>query len=376
MACRPTIRTLRRKMVTVTLAMALALGLLRASVAQDQAKDLRPVEAAELVIGTKVAPPFAMKADDGTWHGISIDLWQRIAGQMHLRYRFQETTLKGMVDGVAGGSLNAAIAALTVTGPRQQLVDFTLPFYSASLGIAVPADTGIPWWPIIRNIFSPGFFHVAVVLISIALSVGLLLWLIERRQNEHFGANRRGLGASLWWAATAMTQNGRAAGDKVPVTFPGRLLAMLWMVTSVIVFASFTAALSSQLTLQHLRQTVNREADLRYVRVGAIAGTETTEYLGRQHITYRPFADAEAGLLALRKGQIDAMVYDRPLLLWLVNRRFSGSLRVLNVTFDLQAYAIALPLGSGLRTPLNVALLEAVQSAWWRDTLVSYLGPD
>ena len=47
----------------------------------------------ELVVGTKVAPPFAMKAEDGTWHGISIDLWRRIANQMHLRYRFQETTL-------------------------------------------------------------------------------------------------------------------------------------------------------------------------------------------------------------------------------------------------------------------------------------------
>src|SRR5215469_7818036 len=32
----------------------------------------------ELVIGAKVAPPFAMKSEDGTWRGISIDLWRRI----------------------------------------------------------------------------------------------------------------------------------------------------------------------------------------------------------------------------------------------------------------------------------------------------------
>ena len=46
-------------------------------------------------------------------------------------------------------------------------------------------------------------------------------------------------------------------GEKVPVTLPGRLLAILWMVASVIVIASFTAALTSQLTLKQLRGTVH-----------------------------------------------------------------------------------------------------------------------
>ena len=97
-----------------------------------------------------------------------------------------------------------------------------------------------------------------------------------------------------------MTQiGGAAAGEKVPKTLPGRLLAMVWMVTSVIVFASLTAALTSQFTLRHLRGPVNGEADLRYVRVAAIAGTETTEYLSHERIAYQVFADAEAGLSAL-----------------------------------------------------------------------------
>ena len=341
-----------------------------------QAQTPGPPEARELVIGTKVAPPFAMKAEDGTWRGISIDLWQRIADRTHLRYRFQETTLRGLIDGVANGSLDAAVAALTVTGPRHRVVDFTQPFYSTGLGIAVPSDAGINWWSIIRYVFSLGFFRAAAVLFFASLSVGVILWLIEHRHNEHFGAHRQGLGASVWWSAAAMTQiGGAAAGEKVPKTLPGRLLAMVWMVTSVIVFASLTATLTSQMTLKHLRGPVNGEADLQYVRVAAIAGTETTEYLSRERIAYEVFADAEAGLLALRNGRIDALVYDRPLLLWLVNERFSGSLRVLNGTFDPQVYAIALPQGSELRMPINLALLDAIRSDWWRETLFEYLGP-
>jgi ABC-type amino acid transport substrate-binding protein len=159
------------------------------------------------------------------------------------------------------------------------------------------------------------------------------------------------------------------------VTLPGRLLAMAWMVTSVIVFVTLTAGLTSQLTLKHLRGPVNGEADLRFVRVAAIADTETTEYLGREHITYQVFDNAEAALLALRNSQVDALVYDRPLLLWLVNERFSGSLRVLDGSFDPQVYAIALPLGSKLRTPINIALLDAIRTDWWRETQFAYLGP-
>jgi polar amino acid transport system substrate-binding protein len=108
--------------------------------------------------------------------------------------------------------------------------------------------------------------------------------------------------------------------------------------------------------------------------VGAISGTETAEYLSHQHIAYQVFADAEAGLSALQKGRIDAFVYDRPLLLWLVNEHFSGSLQVLDATFDPQVYAIALPEGSELRVPIDIALLDAVRSEWFREALLAYLG--
>ena len=358
----------RAILVTVYLAVALALA------PQAPAQTPMPPEARELVVGTKVAPPFAMKAEDGTWHGIGIDLWRRVADQAHLHYRFQETTLTGLTDGVADGSLDAAVAALTVTGPRHRVVDFTQPFYSTGLSIAVKSDAGITWWPVLGTLFSLGFLRAVALLFAVALTVGVVLWLIEHPHNVHFGAHRRGLGSSVWWSAVAMTQGAGAAGDKVPVTLAGRLLAIMWMVASVIVIASFTAALTSQLTLKQLRGTVHGEEDLRYVHVGAVTGTETTEYLGREHIAYQDFADAETGLLALKKGRIDALVYDRPLLVWLVNQRFSGSLTVLDVTFDPQVYAVALPQRSNLRMTIDLALLDVIGSDWWRETLSAYLG--
>jgi polar amino acid transport system substrate-binding protein len=63
-------------------------------------------------------------------------------------------------------------------------------------------------------------------------------------------------------------------------------------------------------------------------------------------------------------------------LLWLVRERNSDSLQVLDAIFDPQDYAIALRQGCKLRLPIDLALLDAVQSEWWRETVFSNLGPN
>ena len=46
---------------------------------------------------------------------------------------------------------------------------------------------------------------------------------------------------------------------------------------------------------------------------------------------------------------------------------------MLDITFDNQNYAIALPKGSSLRQMLNPPLLEETESDWWQQTLFEYL---
>src|SRR5262245_27659981 len=328
----------------------------------------------ELVVGIKEAPPFVIKAPDGTWRGISIDLWRRVAEELHLRYRLSEqATVDALIERTRAGALDAAIAALTVTAARQRVVEFTQPFYTTGLGIAVSTREDNRWIAIAHTFVSFGFFQAVLVLIGTAMAVGVLIWGFERRHNEHFGGGvARGLGSSFWWSAIAMTQAG--ASQNAPRTLPGRSLAIAWMIASVVTIAVFTAGITSTLTKKELQGSVHGVNDLRSVRVGAVAGTATVDYLERERISYRGFAGAQDGLMILQSGGIDAFVYDRPLLTWIVLQNFSGSVRVLDVTFDSQNYGIALPMNSPLRQPLNLALLDAVESDWWQKTLFQYLG--
>ena len=328
----------------------------------------------ELVIGTKEAPPFAMKDSDGSWSGISIDLWRRVAGGLHLRYRFaEEPNVQGLIDGVAAGKYEAAVAALTVTSARESIVDFTQPFYVTGLGIAVPIGGEASWAPVIHTLTSFGFAQAVAVLIGLALTVGLVIWLFERRHNEQFGGSvAKGLSSGVWWSTVAMTQ--RYTGDVGPRTLPGRLVAIIWMVGSIVTIAIFTASVTSSLTIRHLQGKVHEVSDLASVRVGAVAGTSTEDTLVMMRIPYREYAAPDAGLKALRAHAIDAFVYDKPLLAWIIHTQFASSVELIDTTFETQEYAIALPTNSPLAKPLNVGILQAVEGDWWQPTVFRYIG--
>ncbi len=243
----------------------------------------------ELVIGTKQAPPFAMKDADGNWQGISIDLWRRVADELHLRYRIaEEPDVQALIDGVAGGKFALAVAALTVTAARERIVDFTEPFYVTGLGIAVPTGGEASWLPVIRTMASFGFAQAVTALIGLAIAVGFVIWLFERRHNEHFGgAPSKGLTTGIWWSTVAMTQ--RHTGDLGPRTLAGHAVAIVWMIGSIIAIAVFTASITSVLTIKHLQGTVHEVGDLTSARVGAVAGTSTEDALLRLRIAYRKF---------------------------------------------------------------------------------------
>src|SRR6516165_12016502 len=138
-------------------AMALTAALLLICGAGQAQSEYQFIPEKELVIATKEAPPFVMKRSDGTLSGISIDLWRQIAEQLHLRYHFSEHgTVQELLTGIEEGSFDAAIAAVTATGARERVVDFTQPFYSTGLGVAVPADENA-WTSVLRTMLSFGF---------------------------------------------------------------------------------------------------------------------------------------------------------------------------------------------------------------------------
>lgn len=325
-----------------------------------------------MVVATREAPPFAMKGEDGEWHGIAIDLWRNIAAQRGFDYRFAETDLDSMIDGVADGRYDASVGALTITADREEKVDFTQPFYTTGFGIAVRKSPTV-WLSLVQNFFTWGFFKAVLALSALLLLVGFLFWLAERKHNtEEFADGPRGIFSGFWFSAVTMTTVGY--GDKAPRTVPGKLIALVWMFTAIIIISTFTGMIASSLTAGRLAGAIAGPDDLDSVTVGSISDTATDDWLRRERIAFSGYPSVEAGLTALHGGEIDAFVYDAPLLRYLVRKGDAKDLRLLPGTFGRQDYGIALKQGSEMRESIDIALLRQIRSSEWHEGIAQTLG--
>lgn len=251
------------------------------------------------------------------------------------------------------GNYDVGIGALTVTAERERILDFSQSFYATGLGIAVPILSSVNWITLHRALTSSNFLQAILFLIALTFAAGLLVWPTERKQNEDFGGTvTKGLSSSVWWSTLAMTQ--RSHAEHGPRTIPGRAVATIWMVASVVTIAIFTASVTSALTVK---------------------GTAAVAALARRQIEFQRYESIQDGLNALRSSKIDAFVYDKPLLAWSLRQKYSYSIRLLDIVFEPQECAFVLPSDSALRKPLSVAILDAIQGDEWTEMKVRYLGP-
>lgn len=244
--------------------------------AQPEAVDQGAATAEGLVLTAPTSalestPPFAFKDAEGEWTGIAIELWNRIAETNGFDFDYLEFGLAEMLESVAEYRLDGAVAALTITSEREQILDFTPPFYTAGLAIAVPHRSA-NLFSLFGRLISPGFLAVIAGLLAVLVTVGVLIWLAERRANALFRRERlSGIGSGLGWSAVTMTTVGY--GDKAPQTLLGRVIGMLWMFAGLILVSTFTAAITTTLTVNELSTSIDGVDDLRLQRVLALEGS-------------------------------------------------------------------------------------------------------
>ena len=242
-----------------------------------------------LQVGTKQSPPFAIKSADGSWTGISIELWKHLADELNLEFEFQEVTLPEMLSGLEDGKLDAAVAAISVTSERHDRVDFCHPHFSTGLGIAVSTRERATFWSLVSRVVSNRLLKIVIAMILLVAVCGLLFWLFERKSNTTMfgGKKRQGLGMGIWWSTILLL------GHKgiMPVSTMGRLLATMAMFASLIVISILTGVITSVLTVGQLDTGIKRSTDLHHVRVATVNGSTSADYLRQRRIFFRGYGN-------------------------------------------------------------------------------------
>ncbi|TGN39009.1 transporter substrate-binding domain-containing protein [Marinobacter confluentis] len=329
---------------------------------------------APVKVGITEVPPFVMQSENGEWEGISIDLWRQIAENMGQQYEWVPLPFSDLLEQVESGQIDLAVGALTMTAQREAAFDFTHPFYQTGLSIAIPPAPDQGLINSLLSLLSWEFLSVVISLGALLLGVGFVLWLFERKRNsDQFGGSAaQGIGSGFWWAAVTMTTVGY--GDKAPTSLTGRTIALVWMFAGLIMVASFTAAITSSLTVSNLRSQIQGPDDLIRANVATIANTASEQYLLEQRIRHQEYPDLTSAMRSVASGETDAVVYDRALLQYRNLQLDEDRLTLLPSVFQKQLYALALPAGSPLREAVSEQILMVTEAENWQTNLRKYLG--
>jgi hypothetical protein len=225
----------------------------------------------------------------------------------------------------------------------------------------------------IGNFLTLRTLGIIAALLGLLTFIGALIWLLERRQGTHFNPSfLPGVGDGIWWAGVTMTSTGY--GDKVPVGWRGRTLALVWMFSSILLVSLFSATLASSFVVGKLKTGVTSPADLPRARVAVVSSTAGEEWSSQLGLTVRNYPFVIQASKALQRGDVQALVHERAILGHMVKEYGWRELQILPHTLAVRDYAIALPQGSALKEPINRALLKVLHRPDWKDTVQKYVG--
>jgi len=360
---------MRQLALVISLAIVLAAAGRSAATAQQPQPTLR--------VYTKPIEPFAFKTPTGRATGFSIELWDRIARELNVRYELHwGRTVGDLIDALEHGQADVAVAAISITSERESRVEFSTPFYESGLSILVNTESKSGLGSILASFVSPELFKMGLVLFGLLVIAAHLIWLFERKRNpEQFPAPYlRGVWESAWWAISTILSGGCDA--KGPVVVGGRIVGALWMFVCIIVITYFTAAITTIMTVNSLTSDIEGPRDLPGQPVATVRGSTAERYLRDHRARVHAFTTIDEAYAALNARRVKAVVYDAPILLYHQNQGASGRQAVVGRLFERQNYGIGLQRDSPYRKQINRVLLSLREDGFLDELHTKWFGAE
>lgn len=334
-----------------------------------------PALSKALRVGTKPFSPFSF-IQEGQYIGFSMDLWREVAEELNLEYElYGEKTVVDLLNSVSSGNTDVAIAGITITSEREKSVDFSHSFFESGLQILVPAHSqSSPVNAFVWLIFSPILLKTIGVLLLVIVISAHLLWFFEREKNSEMFPKEylAGIWEACWWSVVTVVTVGY--GDKAPIGVAGRIIATIWMFTGVLLVSYFTASVSSALTVQQLESAIQGPESLNGKKVATVKGSTAAKYLANRPIKTIEYELVDDAFNSLEESQVDAVVYDAPVLQNYAAQDGVGQVKVVGSIFERQSYGIALKTNSPYRESINQALLEIVENGTYDEIHQKWFG--
>jgi polar amino acid transport system substrate-binding protein len=322
-------------------------------------------------------PPYGYVQADGSISGISVDLWRRIAGEMEWQFKLTPVSdMEAILSGLEQGRFDAAIGAITITPERAERVDFSYPAHRSGVAVAFRKETGLLSELMSYGAAAADLGSLILVILTMLFLTGIVMWYIERPGRsapEGTESSVVNLRDGIYWAVVTMTTVGY--GDKTPKTHYGRLIAIVWMLSSVILVSLLSTSLVSRLTAERVESGAGGAAvDLAGKKLAAAVHSSGAEYLDELHLPYTKYQNLPEALDALANGQSNAVVNSMGALQFFISKRYAKLLQMPQGLLAPAYMAVALPEHSPLKKPIDRALMKITAGAEWRSLEEHFFG--
>ncbi|CAN6463997.1 unnamed protein product [Victoria cruziana] len=227
----------------------------------------------------------------------------------------ENPSYRELVRMVQTGFFDAAVGDIAIVTNRTRIVDFTQPYAESGLVVVAPTrSVKSGAWAFLR----PFTLKIWAATVAFFLVMGLVVWILEHRVNEDFrGSPRKQVVTVVWFSFSTMF----FAHREEVISVLGRLVLVVWLFVVLIVNSSYTASLTSILTVHKLSSPVTGIESLisNGEPVGFQVGSFARNYLidlGISKSRLIELGSPEAYATALEKGPanggVAAVVDERP----------------------------------------------------------------
>ncbi|TKS72513.1 Glutamate receptor 3 [Collichthys lucidus] len=381
------------------------------------------VENRTIVVTTIMEAPYVMYKKnymhlDGNdrYEGYCVDLASEIAKHVGIKYKLsivmdgkygardpETKTWNGMVGELVYGRADIAVAPLTITLVREEVIDFSKPFMS--LGISIMIKKPQKSKPGVFSFLDPLAYEIWMCIVFAYIGVSVVLFLVSRFSPYEWNLEEQdetkdpqmppdppndfGIFNSLWFSLGAFMQQGC---DISPRSLSGRIVGGVWWFFTLIIISSYTANLAAFLTVERMVSPIESAEDLAKqteIAYGTLDSGSTKEFFRRSKIavyekmwSYMKSAEPSVfvkttpdGVARVRKSKGKfAFLLESTMNEYIEQRKPCDTMKV-GGNLDSKGYGVATPKGSALRNAVNLAvlklneqgLLDKLKNKWWYD---------
>jgi len=327
--------------------------------------------AQQITVATVTRAPFSMEAN-GADTGFSVELMNDVAARIGLEVEWLRLEAFGdMLAAVQDGRADAAIANISITSERERVMDFSQPMFDSGIQILLPPDTSTAS-SLLSALLTPEIGALILAALGLLFGVGMLMWFFERKRQPYFDRTARDAAfPAFWWALNLVVNGGFE--ERMPQSRGGRVFAVLLVICSLFVVSIFVANITAAMTVSAISEKFDGLQDLQNRQVGTIEGSTSQALLNQRFIDHEGFSGTEPMFAAFEAGEINAIVFDGPILAYYATAVNPRGTQLMRLVFRPENYGIAFPSGSSLREDLDQVLLTmredgsfaALQQTWF-----------